>query len=151
MYGCILVPLDGSVRAERILPHVVSVAQRFRAQVLLLKVDEAEIALEHDEVIDETVYKEKQRSQKEKTSLYLASVQKQLGQMGISVRSSSFSGSVVKSIVETVKEERVGLIALATRGIGWRKHQFYGSTTFGLLKEAPVPILLMRVDEAESK
>jgi nucleotide-binding universal stress UspA family protein len=34
MYKSILVPLDGSKRAERILPHVEKLAQRFEAEVI---------------------------------------------------------------------------------------------------------------------
>jgi nucleotide-binding universal stress UspA family protein len=41
MYQTILVPLDGSKRAERILLYVEDVARRFAANVLLLQVVEA--------------------------------------------------------------------------------------------------------------
>ena len=40
MYQTILVPLDGSQRAERILPHVEALAEKFGAQIILLQVIE---------------------------------------------------------------------------------------------------------------
>ena len=40
MYKKILVPLDGSKRAEAILPHVEEMAHRFEAEVILLQVVE---------------------------------------------------------------------------------------------------------------
>lgn len=40
MYQRILVPLDGSARAEAILPHVREMALRYDATVLLLQVIE---------------------------------------------------------------------------------------------------------------
>src|SRR5215217_3986902 len=40
MYKTILVPLDGSPRAERILPHVEALAEKFGARLLLLQVVE---------------------------------------------------------------------------------------------------------------
>src|SRR5690349_5842928 len=40
MYNTILVPLDGSKRAERILPHVEALARQFGARVVLLQVVE---------------------------------------------------------------------------------------------------------------
>ncbi|HTX71997.1 MAG TPA: universal stress protein, partial [Rectinemataceae bacterium] len=40
MYGKILVPLDGSERAERILPYVEDFARQFKSEVLLLLVIE---------------------------------------------------------------------------------------------------------------
>ena len=38
MYKTILVPLDGSQRAEAVLPHVESLAQRNKAKVIFLEV-----------------------------------------------------------------------------------------------------------------
>ena len=40
MYHKILVPLDGSKRAEKILPHVEELARRYNAKVILLQVVE---------------------------------------------------------------------------------------------------------------
>jgi nucleotide-binding universal stress UspA family protein len=40
MYNTLLVPLDGSQRAERILPHAEALAQKFGAQLVLLQVVE---------------------------------------------------------------------------------------------------------------
>ena len=40
MYGKILVPLDGSERAEKILPYVEDIARQFKSEVLLLLVIE---------------------------------------------------------------------------------------------------------------
>ena len=39
MYHKILVPLDGSKRAEKILPHVEELARRYKAKVIFLQVD----------------------------------------------------------------------------------------------------------------
>jgi len=52
MYASILVPLDGSQRAEKILPHVAEMAKRCGAEVILLKVDESELMLGRDEAVD---------------------------------------------------------------------------------------------------
>ena len=40
MYHKILVPLDGSKRADRILPHVEELARRYKAKVIFLQVIE---------------------------------------------------------------------------------------------------------------
>ena len=40
MYRKILVPLDGSKRAEKILPHVEELARRYKAKVIFLQVIE---------------------------------------------------------------------------------------------------------------
>ena len=43
MYKTILVPLDGSSRAERILPHIEDLAQQFHSRVVLLQVVSVEM------------------------------------------------------------------------------------------------------------
>ena len=45
MYHTILVPLDGSKRAEAILPHVEDLVQRYESTVILLGVMEPEPAV----------------------------------------------------------------------------------------------------------
>ena len=40
MYNNILVPLDGSKRAEAILPHVEELSQHYKAKVLFLQIVE---------------------------------------------------------------------------------------------------------------
>ena len=46
MYKNILVPLDGSQRAERILPHAKQLAERFEARIILVQVVEPHIEFE---------------------------------------------------------------------------------------------------------
>ena len=58
MYQTILVPMDGSKRAEAILSHVESIAKSDDAKVFFLKVEEEPIMLERDEVIDIEKYHE---------------------------------------------------------------------------------------------
>ena len=52
MYRTILVPVDGSKRAEAIFRHVENLAKGSDAKVVLLKVEEEPIMLGRDEVID---------------------------------------------------------------------------------------------------
>ena len=51
MYKKILVPLDGSKRAEAILPHVKNLALCFKAKAIFFIVIEPGHLLEHDEII----------------------------------------------------------------------------------------------------
>ncbi len=48
MYGTILVPLDGSQRAEIILTHVIELAKKFTAKVILLESVEQKLAYTGD-------------------------------------------------------------------------------------------------------
>ena len=50
MYRTILVPLDGSKRAEAILPHVEDLAQRYHAAVVFLHVEAYLTVIGYDSV-----------------------------------------------------------------------------------------------------
>ncbi len=50
MYNTILVPLDGSKRAEAILHHVEDLAQRYRAAVVFLQVEVCPTVIGHDSI-----------------------------------------------------------------------------------------------------
>jgi nucleotide-binding universal stress UspA family protein len=75
MYEKILVPLDGSLRAETILPHVEGLALSLNASVILLYVDEtSDFAIERDEVVDVNAYLEKRRKRIKNTQAYLQAI-----------------------------------------------------------------------------
>ena len=92
MYRTILVPLDGSKRAELILSHVESLAGRYGARVVLLQVVEPSIGLvtPYDMVpyIDPA---EAQRHLTEATG-YMANLEGELRAHGIHVKTVVESG-----------------------------------------------------------
>ena len=74
MYKKILVPLDGSKRAEAILPHVKNFALCFKAKIIFFVVIEPGHFLEHDEIICHVEYTRKNaiiRSRKQSLILLL--------------------------------------------------------------------------------
>ena len=74
MYKTILVPVDGSTRAEAILSHVENLAKQNKAKVVLLKVEEDAILLERDEVIDVEKYQKAFEARIERSNVYLNSL-----------------------------------------------------------------------------
>jgi len=144
MYKTILVPLDGSKRAEAILPHVEEMAAKYHAKVALLKVDEPEILLEWDEVIDLQGYKEKRDRQRKDTERYLASVKEKLSGKGIEAVILVSYGLVVKEILGTGEKINADIVAMASHGQGGAPRTFYGSVAAGVLSNIDRPLLLIR-------
>lgn len=144
MYRTILVPLDGSKRAEAIIVHVEHIAKLNRARVVLLKVEDEPIMLERDEVIDIEMYHTKLERQKERSLAYLTDIQARFSQKDIEAEIRLTCGSVVKSILRTAKESGVELIAMATHGWSGLARVSYGSVAAGVLQASEVPILLIR-------
>jgi nucleotide-binding universal stress UspA family protein len=144
MYQKILVPLDGSARAEKILPHVEEMARRYQAKIILLKVDEPPMMLERDEVIDAAAYTAERRGQKDATDAYLALIREKLLGRGLQVGLRVGYGSIVKAILDTAAEEDADLVAMASHGLTALPRQFYGSTTAAVLQRIDRPLLLIR-------
>jgi nucleotide-binding universal stress UspA family protein len=144
MYKTILVPLDGSKRAEAIIPHVENLALSLNAKVILFKVAEPSLMLEYDEVIDMSSYLEKSDKQKKDAEYYLTSLQEKFRAKGIEAQILIGHGPVVKAIIDAAEQENVKLVAMASHGHGGLLRTFYGSVASGVLQRIDRPLLLIR-------
>jgi len=149
MYKKILVPLDGSKRAEAILPHVEEMALRFRARVLLLQVEEEIFKLGYTEYVDVSNYEQVRKDQRRKAEVYLAGVHGELREKGLDVKKLIVSGPVVTAILETAAREDADLIAMASHGRGGLARAFYGSVAVGVLHRVDRPLLIVRAGQDE--
>jgi len=146
MYQTILVPLDGSDRAEAILPHVVDLAKQAGATVILLQVVEPFYdAVTPDgslPVLDARLITEREISGAQD---YLSAVRARLEKLGVKAEMRvQVSGAVVSTILDVAKEERADLIAMASHGRSGLARVFYGSVAVGVLHSVDRPLLLVR-------
>lgn len=148
MYHRILVPLDGSKRADRILPHVEELARRYQAKVIFLQVVEyktistAEGAFVNltDRELDQT---------KERAERHLKELQGEFRGKKIESKIHVIYGPVVEGILNIAAQEDADLIALASHGRGGLARVFYGSVAAGLLQRVDRPMLIIRSRRAE--
>jgi nucleotide-binding universal stress UspA family protein len=147
MYRTLLVPLDGSKRAEAILVHVEQMAKQNRAKVILLKVEDEPMMLDRDEVIDIERYSAQLEKQRERDIAYLTDVQGHLNLEDISTEIRLTRGAVVKSILKIARDTGADLIAMATHGWSGLTRVSYGSVAAGVLQAAELPLLLIRSGE----
>ena len=144
MYQNILVPLDGSKRAEAILPHVENLARCYNAKVVFLIVEEPPLMLEYDEVIDMAKYQKERDQRKKQIAVYLASLQEEFHAKGIEAEVLVGRGSVVQAIIDTAEREKTQLVAMASHGHSGLPRTFYGSIAAGVLQRIDRPLLLIR-------
>jgi nucleotide-binding universal stress UspA family protein len=147
MYKTILVPLDGSERAERILPHVEELALKFGARLVFLQVVEpSSIGVTSGEagtmyvlgLIDERT-KEAQR--------YLTALQARYAEKKLEARIDVEYGPIARAILDVAAKENADLIALASHGRSGLARVFYGSVASAILQRADRPLLLIRAQE----
>jgi nucleotide-binding universal stress UspA family protein len=146
MYTTILVPLDGSKRAERILPFVEKLALGFDATTIFLQVIETGLSY----VGAYTYYTEVELEMHETKRLiaeaetYLGSLQGEFREKGIQARFLVAEGSIVKTIINVAEREGVDLIAMASHGRTGLARVFYGSVAAGVLHQVDRPLLIIR-------
>ena len=144
MYKIILVPLDGSKRAESILSHVETLARSFKSKVVFFVAIEPVLMLEYNEIIGMSEFMEKNDYLKEKTASYLDSLQKKFSKKGIEVQTRIVHGPAVKAIVDAAELENANLVAMASHGRTGLSRTFYGSIAAGVLQSIDRPLLLIR-------
>jgi nucleotide-binding universal stress UspA family protein len=147
MYKRALVPLDGSPIAEAIIPFILEIAGPLDMEVVLLRVVEPipPIALEgsrHIEVEDV----ELRRTHAEE---YLAPIAVELRNTGVRVESRVRRGNAVDQIVAAAREAGADLIAMSTHGRGGLGRLIFGSVAQAVLRQAEVPVFLMRATESQ--
>jgi nucleotide-binding universal stress UspA family protein len=144
MYQTILVPLDGSKRAESILAHAEALATKFGAKIVLLQVVEPNVAvITPYDMVPYYDPKEAERQSKEAND-YLLAKEGELTKLGITVKTAIESGPVVNAILAVADRENADLIAMASHGRTGMARVFYGSVAAGILHRADRPLLLVR-------
>jgi nucleotide-binding universal stress UspA family protein len=144
MYNTILVPLDGSPRAERILPHAEALAHKFGARLVLLQVIEP-VKTEVSPYGVVPYYDMGMIEQMtEAAQTYLAGLQEQFSQKKIEVKALVENAPVISAILTVATHENVDLIAMASHGRTGLARVFYGSVAAGILNQADRPLLLIR-------
>lgn len=150
MYKRILVPLDGSGRAEAIIPHVEYLARTCPAQVLFLQVNDAMPVLAGSHETQALTYDTRAlEARQQEIDRYLAGWEGEFRQKGIEARRVVAQGAVVETIIDIANREDVDLIAMASHGRSGLRRVFYGSIAAGVLQRVDRPLLLVRAMEAE--
>ena len=143
MYQKILVPLDGSKRAEKILPHVADLAKKYQARVLLLTVNEYRAAFSIEGSFAE-FNSEDFEAQMTETKVYLEKLAADLFKKKIACEVHVKSGTAVDAIISTAEKEKADLIAMTSHGRGGLARVFYGSVAAAVLNRVDRPLLIVR-------
>ncbi len=143
MYRKILVPLDGSKRAEKILPHVAEMAKRYNAKVIFLHVIEYKAITTTEGAFINLSDQEFDQAKKQ-AEILLDGIQEEFLQKNIESQTFVIYGPVVEGIIRLAAQEGADLIALASHGRGGLSRVFYGSVAAGLLHRVDRPLFIIR-------
>jgi nucleotide-binding universal stress UspA family protein len=137
----ILVPLDGSGLAERVLEPAVELGRTTAAELVLLRVVDATARNAADQRSTDDAQADAQK--------YVELVAANLRLKGLAVHTEIMSGQPADAILERSNRE-VDLVALSTHGRTGLMRLFLGSVADKVLRRIAVPLLLVR-PPAESR
>lgn len=147
MYQTVLVPLDGSKRAETILPHVEEIARQSQAKVIFLEVLEPNAAMVTPYDMVPYIDAEALEQRKAEAATYLAGLVGELREKGIEAKKVVEQGPIVRTILDVAERENADLIAMASHGRSGLARVFYGSVAAGVLQSADRPLLIVRAQD----
>ena len=131
----IIVPLDGSLTAEAVLPQVRRILRRQDSEIVLVRAV-VPAPVENSIMMAEASVGAARN--------YLAGVQERLEREGVRVTTDIRVGSAIGVILEVVEEKKASMIAMATHGATGLKRILLGSVAEVVLRKSPVPVLVVR-------
>jgi len=145
MYDTILVPLDGSPRAEAILGHIERLAECFGSKIIFVRVVDPPVLIgtPEDAMMARQIDSLYQQTQKEAEN-YLKGIRGEFRQKGLRAEMRVMQGPVIEAIVNASCADNIDLIAMASHGRTGLASMIYGSVAAGVLHKADRPMLVVR-------
>ena len=145
MFKRILVPLDGSDRAEQAIPFAARIARASNGTVILMQVAPAPVDFQAEVKPPAELYPE--NSIEEGKSLafnYLDNVGRMAELVGVETEIHVEYGHVAPSILAAIEPLEVDLIVMCSHGYTGFKRWALGGIAHKILAHSPVPVLVLR-------
>ena len=150
MYTKILIPLDGSKTAEKVLPHARYLAAKLKLPVELLAVIDLAEMVSHIPAEKARFFDSMIEEGEKKSASYLRGVAGTFG--GANVKCTVEKGRADAVIIEKGEKDNGMLICMATHGRSGLDRFLLGSVAEKVLRGAANPLLLVRAtEEAKSE
>jgi nucleotide-binding universal stress UspA family protein len=143
MFEKILVPLDGSELAAKVLPSVVELAKKFNSQVTLIHACHTE---DFGPGESSEVAKTAPVTEKKICETFLSKAAIDIQEQGIVTNRVCVEGVPAREILGYAHKNKMDLICMTTHGrseVGW----ILGSTAERIVTHSNVPVMLTRVIE----
>jgi len=142
MFQNLLVPLDGSVLAECVLPHAVAMAKAFDAQITLLNVIEQPTEAFGRPKSDPLDWYLK----KTEATTYLEGIKTRLEKSSLAVKTLLLEGRAIEQIIENAHANNVDLLILSSCG----SRDVNGWSVSGIVQRTRTSTLIIRAHHANT-
>jgi nucleotide-binding universal stress UspA family protein len=150
MFQRILVPLDGSTRAEQALAVAARLARASEGSLVLLQVVtspidswayQSEVSLLHEQIVETSIAG---------AETYLALLARSEDLAGIKIKTEVMYGTAAQSILHVTHARRADLIVMCSHGRTGISRWALGSVAHQIAHHSPVPVLVLREGQAAS-
>ena len=139
MFNRILVPLDGSALAEKVLPFACYLAEKFQATLVLFHVVEKDAPKE--------IHGQRHLRHVDEAKTYLEKVAVGLSCVGISIVQDVHEvqeDGVAQTIRDHAEELKTDLIVLCAHGSGGLRDVLFGSIAQQVIRQGRIPVVFIR-------
>jgi nucleotide-binding universal stress UspA family protein len=144
MYKRILVPLDGSTRAESAVPIAARIAQASGGSVILLRVAAIPIEIETEKK-PQVIYSQAAFDKSiADTKSYLEDVAQLDVLKGVKTETGAVTGAIAPSILSAIQSLHADLVVMCSHGFTGFKRWALGSVAHKLAPHSSVPVLILR-------
>jgi nucleotide-binding universal stress UspA family protein len=150
MFKRILVPLDGSKLAEKALSYAEALAEKFEAELVLVRVLQLLLEAIPAGLYTGMAFHQQTVQDRQEATTYLNEMAAQVRKVGVlSLRQVVLDApSVTNAITELAGEESVDLIVMSTHGRSGFSRLVFGSVAGQVLHDAPCPVFLVKAKES---
>ncbi len=140
MLESLLVPLDGSLLAENVLPHVIALARSFASHITLLHVLEQNQQRHAASAVDPLTW----QLNKAEAAAQLDNVRTRLQQAGLEVETALLEGHAAEQIVDFAQTENMSLIVLGSHAQSGISRWNISSVVQKIVLSAPTSLMIVR-------
>jgi nucleotide-binding universal stress UspA family protein len=146
MFKRIVVPLDGSMRAERAIPVAARIVRASGGAIILLRVVTTPLEI-GSQVIPLSGYTANtMEADIEAATSYLAALAASDELDGVGVKMKALPGAAAQTIQDVVIEEQADLVVMCSHGNTGVKRWVLGSVAQKVARHCAVPVLVLRQD-----
>lgn len=139
----ILVPLDGSELAERVLPIAAAIAKHAKGTLHLTRVHGPWLPMMDTPPSAAGIVAEAEAEARDASELYIEKRLESLRDAGVSATATMRLGAPDEEILRAAAEEGCDLVAMVTHGRGGFHRLWLGSVADRVVREADIPVLLL--------
>lgn len=147
--GPILLATDGSPSAAEATREAIELARALGAPLIAAAVEHVS-APAYGDFGYADVYSELCKAEHEHVYTVLDEVSQRAATAGVSCQTFPLEGAVVEKICKLARERGAAMIVIGAHGWGAMKRLMFGSVSLGVLREAPCPVLVARVERGKT-